>query len=266
MRESAPSLDPYAVLELDSSADAQRIREAFLRKSKKHHPDQGGDEWAFRIVVWAYELLNNALSEATVERSSTRERSRRRSRSSHSRSSGRSDHRVSRGDVGSNSDFNSSAMPRRVEVQSERVREGILDRGFPPEQMILTEIQWYRQAVSDVYAMIKGREGKTFGGTIHLVWPDPNVSHLEPVDPVILHQVISHLSDVYDYLCGIPEATGADCKTDQGIFEAWVSFARGRHAWDAFGAIRPELNQRGLGVHQRTREVIVKPADDIMSP
>jgi len=44
--------------------DTQR---AFRAKSKKHHPDLGGDEWAFRMVVRAYEILKTTRgSEAWV--------------------------------------------------------------------------------------------------------------------------------------------------------------------------------------------------------
>ena len=35
----------------------EEIHCAFRDKSKKHHPDLGGDEWAFRMVVRAYEIL-----------------------------------------------------------------------------------------------------------------------------------------------------------------------------------------------------------------
>ncbi|GEM_PF-3543978 len=35
----------------------KEIQRAFRAKSKKHHPDLGGDEWAFRMVVRAYEIL-----------------------------------------------------------------------------------------------------------------------------------------------------------------------------------------------------------------
>ena len=38
-------------------AARDEIREAYRSKSKKHHPDLGGDEWAFRMVARAYEVL-----------------------------------------------------------------------------------------------------------------------------------------------------------------------------------------------------------------
>ena len=38
-------------------ASPDEIREAYHAKSKKYHPDAGGDEWAFRMVARAYEVL-----------------------------------------------------------------------------------------------------------------------------------------------------------------------------------------------------------------
>jgi DnaJ domain len=51
------SLDPRTVLGVLPTASLDEIHEAYRSKSKKHHPDLGGDEWAFRMVARAYEVL-----------------------------------------------------------------------------------------------------------------------------------------------------------------------------------------------------------------
>jgi hypothetical protein len=51
------SLDPRTVLGVGPEASLAEIHEAYRLKSKKHHPDMGGDEWAFRMVARAYEVL-----------------------------------------------------------------------------------------------------------------------------------------------------------------------------------------------------------------
>ncbi|MDG3004875.1 J domain-containing protein [Paludisphaera mucosa] len=51
--------DPRAVLGVSAEASPDEVRDAFREKSKKHHPDLGGDEWAFRMVVRAYEVLKS---------------------------------------------------------------------------------------------------------------------------------------------------------------------------------------------------------------
>ncbi len=50
-------LDPHTVLGLRRGASGEEVREAFHRKSMKYHPDHGGDDWAFKIVVRAYEAM-----------------------------------------------------------------------------------------------------------------------------------------------------------------------------------------------------------------
>src|SRR5208337_4683699 len=51
------SIDPRSVLGVGVEASMEEIQRAFRDKSKKHHPDLGSDEWAFRMVVRAYEIL-----------------------------------------------------------------------------------------------------------------------------------------------------------------------------------------------------------------
>ncbi len=51
------SINPRSILGVTVNASLEEIQQAFREKSKKHHPDLGGDEWAFRLVVRAYEVL-----------------------------------------------------------------------------------------------------------------------------------------------------------------------------------------------------------------
>ena len=57
MSSFAFSLDPRTVLGLGPKPSPEEIRSAYHAKSKKYHPDLGGDEWAFRLVARAYEIL-----------------------------------------------------------------------------------------------------------------------------------------------------------------------------------------------------------------
>ncbi|QSL66559.1 hypothetical protein MERGE_000940 [Pneumocystis wakefieldiae] len=52
--------DYYKVLEVDRNADSKELKKAYLRLSKKWHPDKnGGDEKRFRDISHAYEVLSN---------------------------------------------------------------------------------------------------------------------------------------------------------------------------------------------------------------
>src|SRR5437763_16998469 len=50
--------DPNAILGVPTGASLREIRDAYHQKSLKYHPDKGGDEWAFRMVARAYEILS----------------------------------------------------------------------------------------------------------------------------------------------------------------------------------------------------------------
>jgi len=54
-------LDPHTVLGLNRGCSAEEVRDAYRKKTQKHHPDHGGDEWAFKIVVRAYEAMATVL-------------------------------------------------------------------------------------------------------------------------------------------------------------------------------------------------------------
>ncbi len=53
-------LDPHKILGIPPHASLSEIRDAYRQKAKIHHPDTGGEEWAFRVVVQAYEMLSSA--------------------------------------------------------------------------------------------------------------------------------------------------------------------------------------------------------------
>lgn len=60
------SLDPRTVLGVGPNASLEEIHEGYRAKSRKHHPDMGGDEWAFRMVARAYEVLKTTAAEAAA--------------------------------------------------------------------------------------------------------------------------------------------------------------------------------------------------------
>lgn len=50
-------MDPYKILNVGKDADWATIRASYHAAAQKHHPDRGGDAWAFQQVQAAFETL-----------------------------------------------------------------------------------------------------------------------------------------------------------------------------------------------------------------
>lgn len=53
-------MDPRKILGVDNDATPEEIQKAYRKKARKHHPDLGGDAWAFQQVQDAFEQLSKA--------------------------------------------------------------------------------------------------------------------------------------------------------------------------------------------------------------
>jgi hypothetical protein len=49
--------DPYAVLGLDRTATMEQVQAAYRERSRRYHPDVGGDAWAFKKVQEAFDAI-----------------------------------------------------------------------------------------------------------------------------------------------------------------------------------------------------------------
>ncbi|MFK7766800.1 MAG: DUF5658 family protein [Mariniblastus sp.] len=52
-------MDPWKILGIEKGASREVVQKAYRAKVRKHHPDMGGDDWAFHQVQEAYEALVN---------------------------------------------------------------------------------------------------------------------------------------------------------------------------------------------------------------
>ena len=60
-------MDSRKILGVGNDATPQEIRKAYREKAQKHHPDQGGDSWAFQQVQDAFDELSKQ-SERHIDR------------------------------------------------------------------------------------------------------------------------------------------------------------------------------------------------------
>lgn len=60
--------DLYEVLGVSKDATEDDIKKAYRRRARDHHPDQGGDEEAFKELTAAYEVLKNPQAKSNYDR------------------------------------------------------------------------------------------------------------------------------------------------------------------------------------------------------
>jgi hypothetical protein len=217
MLEGLP-IDPYTVLGVKRDASADDIRDAFHQKSKKHHPDHGGDDWAFRVVVHAYNLITSG---AALE-------------------------------------LSRSLDPKAAQAEeNSRIRPGVHDRDMHPSRLVLVEILWMRYAVDDFFALL-GDKSKSpqLSGSIKMTWPDPELPG-DPRGIPFADRILLALNGAFDELRGKTSPLKARSNIEVGRFEAWLSYPNGKSASMAFKHLHVQLKARGLGVRQWTRELIL---------
>lgn len=240
-------LDPYEVLGLRPGADATAVRQAYRKKAFDYHPDQGGDEWAFRVVCWAYEQLGSGSTPparvrlfriAEVEGMLKEE-----------------EKESATVPVGAAEPAGSAVKDWTSEA--ERVRLGVQDKDVAPERIVQVEVVWMRYETGDVFDLLKRRRGTSesnLGGTLHLLWPEPEhaeIARSMPDTP----KVLAELRGLYEWLRTQPEVLGARVQEERGKIEAWLEYSGGSAAWKAFNLLRPALKEVGLGVRQWTRDL-----------
>lgn len=248
------ALDPYEVLGLPRGATAEQVRDAYHRKSKRHHPDLGGEDWAFRVVSWAYQQLGAGasppvlirlfrLSEVEQELNETSPEA---------------------GDDARAGPFGVVVPPappggRDWAAESERVRPGVHDRDAPRERTVIVEVCWTRYEVEDVRELLKTTSSKSdrnLSGALRLQWPDPEVegTALSLADS---RSIIGELTTLYHWLRVRPDVLRSHLNADHGKFDARLTYPSGAVAWSVFKTLHPAINAAGLGVRQWTRDLTI---------
>ena len=216
-------ISPHAVLGVADDASLQEIRDAYRTKAKKYHPDAGGEEWAFRILVQAYEIL----SHARVMRAAVME------------TTGR-------------------PTPRSPAAWTdEKVRPGVQDEAVDPARVVAIESLWIRY--QDEYIWLHQdapAEERFLSCSLNLAWPDPAISAFQCSDEEAW-SLLMDLEIAFEATRVESDAVSSGSKFENQQFSGWLSYPDIRRATAAFERLQKHLHARGLGIRQWTRDMII---------
>ena len=221
-------IDPHKVLGVSAQASLQDIREAYKQKAKRYHPDAGGEEWSFRILVQAYEML----SSARVARASRVE-----------------------------APTPSPHTPRpRPERGSESVHAGIHDDGVHPSRIVGVELLCVRYLWDDAeYLWLTQRapdEDRFLSCNLNIIWPDQGAAeHPETIRDRA--SILSTLHDVFDQMIINTRAVTSRSREDEDRFAGWLAYSNFDRTWKAVNTLHQMLRARGLGLHQWSRDLFI---------
>ena len=207
------SLDPRTVLGVCPSASTEEIHEAYRLKSKKHHPDLGGDEWAFRMVTRAYEVLK-ATTTATSSKLVAGEETR--------------------------------PDPCHAEREEPRMDLGEL-------QVVDVELIWTRFEADGVRTLLSPSQEneETLSVCLVISWPATRlVARVTEFSSA--GAILRGLIDLFDDLHSSSQVVAGRSRIEDGRFVGWLSYANVLAAQDAFLALRSTLQARGLTVKLQT--------------
>jgi curved DNA-binding protein CbpA len=237
-------LDPRSVLGISPDASLEEIDRAFRAKSMKHHPDHGGDEWAFRIVSRAYEILKSA-PRLRAENGATA-----------TTTGGSHGPRDERGDgQGGDRDRSDDSGPA-----AEGARPGV--NAVPPSPAELrtvdVELIWLRfEFATPAGARLETEPTEaTLSVCMALSWPRASLVERAaelPDASATLRRVI----ETFEHLRGQGSVLASRSRIEDGQFVGWLSYPDVVRAMLGFEAVKDALSLHGFQVKLRTRDELV---------
>ena len=256
------SLDPRTILGVSPAASLDEIHEAYRSKSKKHHPDLGGDEWAFRMVTRAYEVLK--ATAATVARKPW-ESSGADLAASHSQPgwswNGSSSNGSSNGPTSSrngSAEANHSGNPgagSRDEAgpDPEKAETGNVPRDLEEFRIVDIALIWTRFESDGVTELCSSSEEneRTLSVCLVISWPAPHLV-ARAAEIKSASEILHALIELFEHLHGSTSVVASRSRIEDGRFVGWLSYSNVLTAQDAFLSLRDALQSQSLPVKLQT--------------
>lgn len=233
----AYEFDPWEVLGVPSSARLLEIREAYRAQSKKHHPDTGGDAWAFRLVSRSYEILCCTRVAGRMQEEERNEPP-----------------PTSRADPGPRGPTPTTDRPEKAKSDEAFERVGVRDTGYSEDRLVAVELLLLRHEIDHpVEFLLSSRADRNLSCSLNVIWPRPDAH----VDLNSRAASVKALADAFKRAAKARKPTRSHTETVENGFRGWLSYPTAEQTFGAFQSLREALNARGFGVIQTTREMTI---------
>jgi len=257
------SIDPRTVLGGGPDASLDEIRDAYRTKSKKHHPDVGGDEWAFRMVTRAYEVLKTTTDMPVPkpwEGPGANETPQGQSpgwtwggsapfggpdaTTAPQSDFGESEGNPAEATTETDEDGRTGATPAEAETP-------IAD---PAElRTVEVELIWTRFELPGPFLSSREEDDATLSVCLVVSWPPQDLVE-GAAKFTSSGETLRTLIDRFERLRGHKSVVAGRSRIEDGRFVGWLSYPDVLTAQDAFLNLRETFGKRGLTVKLQTRD------------
>lgn len=242
-------INPREVLGVGEDATLSELHEAYRNKSKKHHPDVGGEEWAFRIVTRAYELLSTARVMGRADEEMRREEASR-AASPGGRASSQGDPRTT------TSNPFSRVHPTRSPSAEGQSRSGVRDQVSDSTRLVAVEMLLLRYELDGPATLLLGGkpEDRNLSCNLNIEWPCREAGM---VVPRLAAAILPTIQESFRVACKAVPPSSASSRSEDGRFVGLISHASALQADEAFKAMRKFLRDQDCGVVQTIHEIAI---------